>query len=529
MDETTVLSRAHTQYCPRLFIINKFGQVQEYLLNGQVTQIGRSPELKSTDIQLNSSIASRIHGEFVQTEYGIYYRDLNSSNGTYINDYYYGKYSAATEKLLQDGDVLKIDGNQEYGTHPEAVIMIYRCTLVNSPQWQFVDLESSGMEIEIGRESMSGETGITDNRISRHHALFFVADEGWAVSDQNSTNGVFINNNRIQNAVYLKEMDCVQIVDNMFIYLEGKLIYSIDVQYNNGGKNITREDRLNTNELKVQTKSTIGKSLYINIVKRTVRQGIFKKKTLLQDINITVDAGEMVLILGGSGAGKTTFMNAVMGYEKATGSIRFGDTDIYSQYGKMKYDIGFVPQDVLLRENDTVYETLYNAAEMKMHRGTSSWDKKQRVMDVLEMVNLKHVAGSLVRSVSGGEKKRISAGVELVADPGLFFLDEPDSGLDAQSAMELMENLRQIADTGKIVMIISHSPDRAAHLFDKVIVLSKGSTDNTGHLTFFGGIEEAKTFFETNSLEGVVGKINGKNGQGDYFIEKWKQYSGREQ
>lgn len=156
-------------------------------------------------------------------------------------------------------------------------------------------------------------------------------------------------------------------------------------------------------------------------------------------------------------------------------------------------------------------------------------EKKQRVMDVLEMVNLKHVAGSLVRSVSGGEKKRISAGVELVADPGLFFLDEPDSGLDAQSAMELMENLRQIADTGKIVMVISHSPDRAAHLFDKVIVLSKGSTDNTGHLTFFGGIEEAKTFFETNSLEGVVGKINGKNGQGDYFIEKWKQYSGREQ
>ncbi len=516
MNETTILSREPTQYIPRLFIINRNCQIQQYILNN-VTTIGRYTVPPQADITINSSIVSRTHGQFIQTEYGIYYKDLNSSNGTYINGYYYGKYSTAQQKLLQDGDVLKIDGNQQYGCNPEAVIMIYRCTLSEFPSWNVVNLENNGMEIEIGREAMFGEIGIEDNRISRHHALFFLAQDGWAVSDQNSTNRVYINNNRIQNAVYLKELDCVQIVDNMFIYVAGKLLYSVDTRYKNVQSN---------NE--VQSKSTIGKSLSINIVKRTVRKGIFKKKTLLQDIHIKVDAGEMVLILGGSGAGKTTFMNAVMGYEKATGSIKFGDTDIYSQYGKMKYDIGFVPQDVLLRENDTVYETLYNAAEMKMPRGTSPMQRRQRVMEVLEMVNLKHVQNSLVRSVSGGEKKRISAGVELVADPGLFFLDEPDSGLDAQSATELMENLRQIANTGKIVMIISHSPDRAAHLFDKVIVLSKGAHDNSGHLTFFGSVQNAKSFFETDSLEGIVSKINGRNGQSDYFIQKWKQYNGEE-
>jgi ABC-type multidrug transport system ATPase subunit len=314
----------------------------------------------------------------------------------------------------------------------------------------------------------------------------------------------------------------------MFIYVNNKLLYSQSAQPAQSwqsGQASSASRNVPNHQVEHTTSNVLGANLYINIVRRTVRQGLFKELTLLKDINLTIQAGEMVLILGGSGAGKTTFMNAVMGYEKATGTIRHGDIDIYSQYNKMKYAIGFVPQDVLLRESDTVYDTLFNAATMKMPSGTTREMMAQRVETVMNMVSLSHVANSLIKSISGGEKKRVSAGVELVADPSLFFLDEPDSGLDAQSATELMENLRNIADAGKIVMIISHSPDRAAHLFNKVIVLAKSQVDNSGHLVFFGSVPDTEAFFGVNSLEGVVGKINRRDGQVEQYIARWKQIS----
>lgn len=91
-----------------------------------------------------------------------------------------------------------------------------------------------------------------------------------------------------------------------------------------------------------------------------------------------------------------------------------------------------------------------------------------------------------------------------------------------------MEQLRTIADEGKIVMVITHAPDRVSHLFDKVIVLAKGEKDNIGHLAFFGSVSAAMDFFETTSLEGVIKKINrvdeGGDGLSDYYIDKYSAY-----
>ena len=93
------------------------------------------------------------------------------------------------------------------------------------------------------------------------------------------------------------------------------------------------------------------------------------------------------MILGGSGAGKTTFMNAVMGYEKADGKILYGDKDIYTDYEKMKYQIGYVPQQDLLRGSDTVYDTVNDAACLKLPRKTSKEERKQRIEKVLDILN----------------------------------------------------------------------------------------------------------------------------------------------
>lgn len=136
-------------------------------------------------------------------------------------------------------------------------------------------------------------------------------------------------------------------------------------------------------------------------------------------------------------------------------------------------------------------------------------------------------AEELVSKLSGGQRKRLSIAVEFVASPDLFILDEPDSGLDGVMARELMEYLRQIADDRKIVMVITHTPDRVIDLFDKVIVLAKSTGDHVGHLAFYGGVEEARSFFGKDSMEEILLLMNSKEegGQGlaDAYIEKFRQ------
>ena len=267
-----------------------------------------------------------------------------------------------------------------------------------------------------------------------------------------------------------------------------------------------------------------GGQLVVRIRERSVRKAL-KKQVLLKDINICVNPGELVMLLGGSGAGKTTFINAVMGYEKADGTIIHNNVDVYRDYSKVRKDIGFVPQQDLLRLDDTVYNTLENAAQMKMN--ASGREREARIEKVLNSLGLSRERDSKVKKLSGGQRKRLSIAVELISDPSLFFLDEPDSGLDGIMAKSLMEQLRKIADEGKIVMVITHAPDRVRDLFDKVIVLAKGQRDNVGHLAFFGSVEGAMNFFGTDSLEGVISRINrpdeGGEGKADYYISKYEK------
>lgn len=135
-------------------------------------------------------------------------------------------------------------------------------------------------------------------------------------------------------------------------------------------------------------------------------------------------------------------------------------------------------------------------------------------MDVLESFGLSMLANTLVEKLSGGQKKRLSIAMEFISDPSLFILDEPDSGLDGVVARGLFEKLRAIADSGKIVIVITHTPDRVADLFDDVIVLAKDAS-RTGRLAFYGDIEEAKEFFGKDSMEHVLRAVNQKEEGGE--------------
>ena len=269
--------------------------------------------------------------------------------------------------------------------------------------------------------------------------------------------------------------------------------------------------------------TAMEEGLTVNIQERTASD-FFKKKTLLKDIHLNIEPGHMVLLLGGSGAGKTTFLNAINGYEKAKADIILNGTNVYKQYNKMKYRVGFVPQMDLMRGNDGVEVTLRDAAKLRLPSKMPREERNKRIEETLGFFGLEPVKDRLCDKLSGGQRKRLSIAMEYISNPDLFILDEPDSGLDGVMARELMEGLRKIADEGKIVIVITHSPDRVLDLFDDVIVLAKDSL-LTGRLAYYGPVEEAKKFFERDSMEKVVLRVNrkeeGGEGLADNFIEKY--------
>lgn len=488
-----------------LVVFDGSGSVTTYPIT-QRTAIGRIPNEDMKSIVISSSIVSRKQGEINIANGEYYYKDTESKNGTYINGEVYGikVLSEKTETILKDGDILLVDLKKNGRHDPECVLMLFLTSVSSEHDWRRIELNADMKEICIGRSETSG-LQMENAMISEKHASFFCAKSGWAIIDHASTNGVFLNGRRLSSPRYLSKYDVVRICDSFFVFMEDCIVY-------------TEEPRKEKN-----LETTASPQLLINIYERSVVQR-FKKKLLLQDINISVANGEMVLILGGSGAGKTTFINAVMGYEKAKAEIIYRDTDIYQEYEQMKYEIGFVPQQDLLRGSDTVYETLKDAARVKLPKSYSHEERVKRIDEVLKEFGLEKEKFSLVSKISGGQRKRLSIAVEFIANPSLFFLDEPDSGLDTETGRGVMENLREIANVGKIVMLITHSPERAEDLFDKVMVLAKSAKDNCGHLAFYGKVEDAYKFFEASSFGEIIKKVNNSDsGIADFYIEKYRQ------
>ncbi|MDO4990937.1 MAG: ABC transporter ATP-binding protein [Eubacteriales bacterium] len=265
--------------------------------------------------------------------------------------------------------------------------------------------------------------------------------------------------------------------------------------------------------------AAMDKGLTVNLEERSAWE-FLHKNVLLRDIHMNIPQGHMVLLLGGSGAGKTTFVNAVNGYEKAKAEILLNGENLYTQYDKLKYDVGFVPQSDMVRGKDTVIATLMDAAKLRLPKDVSHKQRRDRVEEVMEIFGLTPVQDHLVEKLSGGQRKRLSISMEFISNPSLFILDEPDSGLDGVMARELFVQLRRIADSGKIVIAITHTPDRVIDLFDDVIILAKDSA-RTGRLAWYGSVEGARRFFGKNRMEEIVKAVNRKEEGGDGLADEY--------
>ncbi|XP_057505802.1 ABC transporter G family member 22-like isoform X2 [Actinidia eriantha] len=221
------------------------------------------------------------------------------------------------------------------------------------------------------------------------------------------------------------------------------------------------------------------------------------EKDILNGISGSVNPGEVLALMGPSGSGKTTLLSLLGGRLRETntgGSITYNDQP-YSKF--LKSRIGFVTQDDVLFPHLTVKETLTYAALLRLPKTLTKEEKEKRAIDVICELGLERcqetmIGGSFVRGVSGGERKRVCIGNEIIINPSLLFLDEPTSGLDSTTALRIVEILQDIAEAGKTVVTTIHQPSsRLFHKFDKLILLGKGS------LLYFGKASEAMVYFSS--------------------------------
>jgi ABC-type multidrug transport system ATPase subunit len=217
----------------------------------------------------------------------------------------------------------------------------------------------------------------------------------------------------------------------------------------------------------------------------------------LHDLSFSVESGTLAGIMGSSGAGKSTLLNILNGSSKpSSGSITINGEDLYGNKELFEGVIGNIPQDDLLIEELTVRQNLFYNTKL-CFGDLSDDDINRKVDDVLDSLGLREirdlrVGNVLNKTISGGQRKRLNIGLELVREPSILFVDEPTSGLSSRDAENVMDLLKQLALNGKLVFVVIHQPSSEIfRMFDELLMLDTG-----GFPVYYGNPSDAMIYFK---------------------------------
>ena len=298
--------------------------------------------------------------------------------------------------------------------------------------------------VTIGRAS-DNDIVVPDVLASRYHATLILTPLGTEIRDT-SVNGTFVNGTRVGSAI-LSEGDVVTVGNIDLVVSSGLLVRRSET-----------EAATRTGGLEV----------------RNVQYVVENGKQLLSDISLTARPGTLTAVIGGSGAGKSTLARLIAGYTTpSSGSVTFEGHDIHAEYASLRSRIGMVPQDDVVHRQLTVNQALSYAAELRLPPDTSKADRTKVVSQVLEELDLTKHANTRVDKLSGGQRKRASVALELLTGPSLLMLDEPTSGLDPALDLQVMTMLRQLADAGRVVLVVTHSLSYL-DVCDQVLLVAPG-------------------------------------------------------
>lgn len=300
--------------------------------------------------------------------------------------------------------------------------------------------------IKIGRAN-DNDIVIPEVLASRHHATLIPTPSGTEIHDNRSINGTFVNGQRVDSAL-LKDGDVVTIGNIDLVFAGGAL---------------ARRDA-----------DTAAQTRLGGLDVRGVTWTIENNKTLLDDISLGASPGTLTAVIGPSGAGKSTFARLVAGYtHPSNGTVAFEGHNVHAEYASLRSRIGMVPQDDVVHGQLTVEQALGYAAELRLPPDTTKADREQVVARVLEELEMTQHLHTRVDKLSGGQRKRASVALELLTGPSLLILDEPTSGLDPALDRQVMTMLRQLADAGRVVLVVTHSLTYL-DVCDQVLLLAPG-------------------------------------------------------
>jgi ABC-type multidrug transport system ATPase subunit/pSer/pThr/pTyr-binding forkhead associated (FHA) protein len=436
---------------PRL-VINESGQEPKIVtITADRVRIGRQDD---NDIVLNNRFVSRLHAELEKRGQEYYLiPSTNVSNALLLDG---EPVMQATR--LHNGAKIRVGGYA-----PGEIITLDFLSPAGEGQQVIKFKENKTMTI--GRDA-SNVIVLSAPAVSRFHAEVEKVGQRYRVRDLRSSNGTFINGKAVTGEVWVHPGDAIQIGPYRFVVDEHEL-----------------------------SQSDQSEGVSVDII--GLNKWVSKSLNILQDISLAFKPKEFIVVVGQSGGGKSTLVDAIAGYRPAThGRIIVNKTiDVYKEFDSIRSTIGYVPQKDIIHMELTVYQALNYAAQLRMPADTTVGERNKRIDEVMEDLDLAHRRDTQISQLSGGQQKRVSIGVELLTKPTLFFLDEPTSGLDPGMETELMRLMRKLADQGRTIVMITHATKNVM-LADKVAFLARG-----GFLAWFGPPEEALAYFDKYRTE----------------------------
>ncbi len=326
------------------------------------------------------------------------------------------------------------------------------------------------LRTRIGR-AIDNDIVIHDVLASRYHAYLTPTPVGTQIRDSESINGTFVNGIRVESAV-LTEGDVITIGNVDLVFTDSGLVRRTGAAASTGGLEV-REVEFSVNG-----------------------------KTLLENISLTARPGTLTAIIGGSGAGKSTLSRLVAGYTTpSAGLVTFEGHNVHTGYASLRSRIGMVPQDDVVHRQLTINQALGYAAELRLPPDTSKADRAQVVAQVLDELELTKHADTRVDQLSGGQRKRASVALELLTGPSLLILDEPTSGLDPALDLQVMTMLRQLANAGRVVLVVTHSLTYL-DVCDQVLLMAPG-----GKTAFLGPPDQIGAAMGTTNWAQIFAKV----------------------
>jgi ABC-type multidrug transport system ATPase subunit/pSer/pThr/pTyr-binding forkhead associated (FHA) protein len=442
---------------PPQLVVNEPGKESKiYNLTAPRLRIGRQPE---NEIVIDNRYVSRLHAELEKR--GQSYFLIPSPN--YNNSLLLNGQPVMEPTQLHHGAKIRIGGYAP----GEVVTLDYLLPVAESVAAvnQTIQFTENNV-MTLGRDE-DNKIVLPSPTVSRFHAEVEKVGQRYRVRDLRSSNGTFVNGRRVERETWVHPGDAIQIGPYRFVVDEHEF-----TQADHTGQGVLVE--------------VIGLNKWVN-----------KNLNILQDISLVFKPREFIVVVGQSGGGKSTLVDAIAGYRPAThGKVIVNNTiDVYKEFDAIRSTIGYVPQKDIIHMELTVFQALDYAARLRMPADTSPQERLKRIEEVMNELDLTHRKDTQISQLSGGQQKRVSIGVELLTKPGLFFLDEPTSGLDPGMETELMHLMRRLADQGRTIIMITHATKNVM-LADKVVFLARG-----GYLTWFGPPEEALLYFDQYRAE----------------------------